>query len=144
MESRNFTCLWHVAAMLAVTAEIHVLRDPTRGGLASSLNEIAGSAGVGIVLRETSLPVLPQVASACEILGLDPVFVANEGKLLAIVPPQHADAVLAAMRTHPRGANAAIIGEVVSGHPGMLVAITAIGAQRVIAMQIGEQLPRIC
>ena len=114
------------------------------GGLASSLNEIAGSANVGIVLRETAPPVLPQVASACEILGLDPVFVANEGKLLAIVPAESANALLAAMRAHPRGENAAIIGEVVSAHPGMLVARTAIGAQRVIAMQIDEQLPRIC
>lgn len=96
------------------------------------------------MLRETALPVLPQVASACEILGLDPVFVANEGKLLAIVPAESANALLAAMRAHPRGENAAIIGEVVSAHPGMLVARTAIGAQRVIAMQIDEQLPRIC
>ncbi len=133
-----------VATMLSMTPAIHVLRDPTRGGLASSLNEIAGAAGVGIVIRETALPVLPQVASACEILGLDPVFVANEGKLLAIVPPEHATAMLAAMRTHPRGVNAAIIGEVTAAHPGMLVARTAIGAQRVIAMQLGEQLPRIC
>lgn len=133
-----------VASMLAVTPDIHVLRDPTRGGVASSLNEIAAAAGVGIVIREQAVPVLPQVAAACEILGMDPVFVANEGKLLAIVPPQHADAVLAAMRAHPRGTNAAIIGEVVADHPGMLVARTAIGAQRVIAMQLGEQLPRIC
>jgi hydrogenase expression/formation protein HypE len=133
-----------VAAMLAVTTNIHVLRDPTRGGLASSLNEIALAANVGIVIRETALPVLPQVQSACEILGLDPVFVANEGKLLAIVPQRYADALLAAMRSHPRGRDAAIIGEVTAAHPGMLVARTAIGAQRVIAMQLGEQLPRIC
>lgn len=133
-----------VADILAVTPDVHVLRDPTRGGVASSLNEIAGAANVGIVIREAALPVLPQVASACEILGMDPLFVANEGKLLAIVPPQHADGVLAAMRAHPRGARAAIIGEVTAAHPGMLVARTAIGAQRVIAMQIGEQLPRIC
>jgi hydrogenase expression/formation protein HypE len=133
-----------VESMLSVTTDIHVLRDPTRGGVASSLNEIASAAGVGIVIREAALPVLPQVASACEILGMDPIFVANEGKLLAIVPPEHAEAVLAAMRAHPRGADAAIIGEVTSAHPGMLVARTAIGAQRVIAMQIGEQLPRIC
>ncbi|MDX2183909.1 MAG: hydrogenase expression/formation protein HypE [Gemmatimonadaceae bacterium] len=133
-----------VDAMLAVTPDLHVLRDPTRGGLASTLNEIAGASGVGIVIREAALPVLPQVASACEILGMDPVFVANEGKLVAIVPPQHATAVLQAMRAHPLGSRAAIIGEVTSDHPGMLVAKTAIGAQRVIAMQLGEQLPRIC
>jgi hydrogenase expression/formation protein HypE len=133
-----------VAAMLAVTPDVHVLRDPTRGGVASSLNEIAKAASVGIVLRETDLPVLPQVQSACEILGMDPIFVANEGKLLAIVPPQHSDAVLAAMRAHPLGQRAAAIGTVTAEHPGLLVARTAIGAQRVIAMQIGEQLPRIC
>jgi hydrogenase expression/formation protein HypE len=133
-----------VADILAVTPDVHVLRDPTRGGVASSLNEIAGAANVGIVIREAALPVLPQVAAACEILGMDPLFVANEGKLLAIVPPQHADGVLAAMRAHLHGARATIIGDVTASHPGMLVARTAIGAQRVIAMQIGEQLPRIC
>ena len=133
-----------VAAMLAVTPEIHVLRDPTRGGLASTLNEVAQSSGVGIAIREAALPVRPQVHAACEILGMDPVFVANEGKLVAIVPPQHANTVLAVMRGHARGVDAAIIGEVTTQHPGMLVARTAIGAQRVIAMQLGEQLPRIC
>jgi hydrogenase expression/formation protein HypE len=133
-----------VADMLAVTPDIHVLRDPTRGGVASSLNEIAQAAKVGIALREADLPVLPQVQSACEILGMDPIFVANEGKLLAIVPPQHAEAVLAAMRAHPLGHRATAIGTVTAEHPGLLVARTAIGAQRVIAMQIGEQLPRIC
>lgn len=133
-----------VQAMLAVTPDIHVLRDPTRGGLASTLNEIAQSAGVGIVIREAALPVRPQVHAACEILGMDPVFVANEGKLVAIVPSQHASAILDAMRAHAHGVDAAIIGEVTTQHPGMLVARTAIGAQRVIAMQLGEQLPRIC
>ena len=102
------------------------------------------SSGVGIAIREAALPVRPQVHAACEILGMDPVFVANEGKLLAIVPAPHADGILTAMRAHPRGRDAAIIGEVTASHPGMLVARTAIGAQRVIAMQIGEQLPRIC
>lgn len=133
-----------VDEMLRVTPDVHVMRDPTRGGLASTLNEIAHASGVGIVIHESAVPVLPQVASACEILGMDPVFVANEGKLVAIVPPQHAAAVLQAMRNHPLGARAAVIGEVTAEHPGMLVAKTAIGAQRVIAMQLGEQLPRIC
>lgn len=133
-----------VQAILGVTRDVHVLRDPTRGGLASSLNEIAGAATVGIVIREGAVPVRPEVASACELLGLDPVFVANEGKLVCIVPQAAAAGVLAAMRAHPRGADAAIIGEVTAQHPGMLVARTAIGATRVIAMQIGEQLPRIC
>lgn len=133
-----------VAAMLAVTPEIHVLRDPTRGGVASSLNEIARSSQVGIRLDENKIPVNGAVRSACELLGMDPIYVANEGKLLAIVPPQQAEAVLQAMRHHPLGQQAAIIGEVVSRHPGVLVAQTGIGGTRVIAMQVGEQLPRIC
>ncbi len=106
-----------VAAMLAVTPEIHVLRDPTRGGLASTLNEIARSAGVGITLEDRRLPVRPEVAAACELLGMDPLYVANEGKLIAIVPPEHADAVLDAMRQHPFGKDAAPIGAVVGEHP---------------------------
>ena len=133
-----------VAAMLAVTNDIHVLRDPTRGGVASTLNEIAQSSQVGIVLDERKLPVKTAVRSACELLGMDPLFVANEGKLLAIVPAAVAEAVLAAMQAHPLGEEAAVIGQVVSQHPGMLVAKTGIGATRVVAMQIGEQLPRIC
>lgn len=133
-----------VAAMLAVTNDIHVLRDPTRGGVASTLNEIAQSSQVGIVLDERKLPVKTAVRSACELLGMDPLFVANEGKLLAIVPAAAAEAVLAAMQAHPLGQEAAVIGQVVTQHPGMLVAKTGIGATRVVAMQIGEQLPRIC
>jgi hydrogenase expression/formation protein HypE len=133
-----------VAAMLAASHAIHTLRDPTRGGVASSLNEIAATAGVGIALDERSIPVNPDVQSACEILGMDPIYVANEGKLLAIVAPDAAEAVLAAMRAHPLGARAAVIGRVTDQHPGRLVATTAIGGTRVIPMQIGEQLPRIC
>ncbi|MBK8033449.1 MAG: hydrogenase expression/formation protein HypE [Chloroflexi bacterium] len=133
-----------VAAMLAVTPEIHVLRDPTRGGLASSLNEIARAAGVGVLLEDQRLPVRPEVSAACELLGMDPVYVANEGKLIAIVPPEHADAMLDAMRQHPYGKDAARIGQVVADHPGMVVSKTGIGGTRVVSMQIGEQLPRIC
>ena len=133
-----------VAAMLAVTPEIHVLRDPTRGGLASSLNEIARAAGVGVLLEDRRLPVRPEVSAACELLGMDPVYVANEGKLIAIVPPEHADAMLDAMRQHPSGQDAARIGQVVADHPGMVVSKTGIGGTRVVSMQIGEQLPRIC
>ncbi|MCC6803366.1 MAG: hydrogenase expression/formation protein HypE [Anaerolineae bacterium] len=133
-----------VAAMLAVTPDIHVLRDPTRGGVASSLNEIAGSAGVGIVIEENRLPVKPAVQSACEMLGMDPLYVANEGKLLAIVPPSRVEAVLDAMRAHPLGHDAAIIGRIVEEHPGLLAAKTALGATRIVDMQVGEQLPRIC
>ncbi|GAB4417958.1 MAG: hydrogenase expression/formation protein HypE [Anaerolineae bacterium] len=133
-----------VAAMLAASPTIHVLRDPTRGGVASSLNEIAQTSQVGIQIDETKLPVNPAVRSACELLGMDPIFVANEGKLLAIVPAGSAEAVFEAMRQHPLGRRAAIIGRVVEQHPGMLVARTGIGGARVIPMQIGEQLPRIC
>lgn len=133
-----------VADMLTVCPDIHVLRDPTRGGVSSTLNEIARSSQVGIMLDETKIPVNPAVRSACELLGMDPIFVANEGKLLAIIPADRAEAVLTAMRRHPLGEQAAIIGQVVEQHPGMLVARTGIGGTRVISMQIGEQLPRIC
>ncbi|WP_420645829.1 hydrogenase expression/formation protein HypE [Candidatus Leptofilum sp.] len=133
-----------ISQMLDVCPHIHVLRDPTRGGVASSLNEIAQSSQVGIVLNENKIPVNPAVKAACELLGMDPIFVANEGKLLAIVPENEADQVVAVMRNHELGRETAVIGQVVSAHPGMLVARTGIGGTRVISMQIGEQLPRIC
>lgn len=134
-----------VAALLAVDpAGVHVLRDPTRGGLASSLNEIARASSVGISLTESAIPVNPEVQAACELLGMDPVYVANEGKLVAIVSRERADAMLAALRSHPLGGRAAIIGEVTDTRSGMLVARTAIGGTRVIPMQLGELLPRIC
>ncbi|MFI1396213.1 hydrogenase expression/formation protein HypE [Streptomyces sp. NPDC020681] len=133
-----------VETMLAVTKELHVLRDPTRGGLAASLNEIAAASGAGIVIQERAVPVPPPVANACAVLGLDPMYVANEGKLVAFVARDHADAVLAAMRAHPLGGEAAIIGEAVEDHPGMVVARTGLGGTRVVDMPIGEQLPRIC
>ena len=123
--------------------ELHTLRDPTRGGLATSLNEIAGTAGVGVRLVEKAIPVPPEVGNACALLGLDPMYVANEGKLVAFVP-EHADAVLAAMRAHPLGAGAAVIGECVAEHPGMVVATTTFGGTRVVDTPLGEQLPRIC
>lgn len=133
-----------VQAMLDVTPDLHVLRDPTRGGLAAALNEIARAASVGVLLQERAIPVPPEVANACAILGLDPFYVANEGKLVAFVPRPHADAVLAAMRAHPLGAQAAVIGECVDSHPGMVVARTGLGGTRVVDLPIGEQLPRIC
>ncbi|MCA9985180.1 MAG: hydrogenase expression/formation protein HypE [Anaerolineales bacterium] len=133
-----------IGNILAVTSEIHVLRDPTRGGVAASLNEITAAAQVGIQLEERRLPVKGAVRSACELLGMDPLFVANEGKVLVIVPPEWAEPVLATMRRHPLGAEAAIIGQVVAEHPGTLVMQTGLGGKRVVAMQIGEQLPRIC
>jgi len=133
-----------VAAMLATGADLHVLRDPTRGGVAASLNEIAGSASVGISLVERDLPIPQTVRDACGLLGLDPLYVANEGKLLAIVAPEDADKVLAAMQQHELGAGARVIGTCVREHPGMVVAKTALGGTRVVDLPIGEQLPRIC
>jgi hydrogenase expression/formation protein HypE len=133
-----------VADMIATGVDLHVLRDPTRGGVAASLNEIARAASVGIDLQERSLPIPGDVRDACGLLGLDPLYVANEGKLLAFVPRDGADRVLQAMRAHGFGAGAAVIGECVRQHPGMVVARTALGGTRVIDLPLGEQLPRIC
>ncbi|MDJ0385080.1 hydrogenase expression/formation protein HypE [Streptomyces sp. G-G2] len=133
-----------VQSMLAVTPDLHALRDPTRGGLAAALNEIAQASGAGVVIDERSVPVPPAVANACAILGLDPLYVANEGKLVAFVPREHADAVLDAMRAHPLGADATVIGEAVADHPGLVVARTGLGGTRVVDLPLGEQLPRIC
>jgi hydrogenase expression/formation protein HypE len=133
-----------VAAMLAVTSDLHALRDPTRGGLATSLNEIAAASSVGVRLVEKAIPVPADVGNACAMLGLDPMYVANEGKLVAFVPREHGDAVLAAMRAHPLGRGAAIIGECVEDHPSMVVATTTFGGTRVVDTPLGEQLPRIC
>ena len=133
-----------VAAVLDRCPDVHVLRDPTRGGVAATLNEIAQSSRCGIVINDSALPVNPTVQSACEILGLDPLLVANEGKMLCLVPGESAADALSAMRAHDCGANAAVIGTVVPDHPGMVVAKTTIGASRVITVPVGEQLPRIC
>src|SRR6476661_1723964 len=133
-----------VAAMIDTGADIHTLRDPTRGGVAATLNEIAKTARVGIALDERAFPIPAEVRDACGLLGLDPLYVANEGKLLAFVPKSDADAVLAAMRAHPLGARATVIGGCVDEHPGMVVARTALGGTRVVDLPIGEQLPRIC
>lgn len=133
-----------VAAMISVCPDLHVLRDPTRGGVAASLCEIAAIANVGIEFDEASVPVHDDVASACAFLGLDPLSVANEGKLIAIVAPEHADAVLEAMRAHEFGRDAARIGTVVAEHARIVVARTSFGARRVVDLPLGEQLPRIC
>jgi hydrogenase expression/formation protein HypE len=130
--------------LAAAGPAVHTMRDPTRGGLASTLNEIAQSSGVGIEIDERSLPVRLEVQSACELLGLDPVYVANEGKVVLFVAPEAAEQVLAVLHAHPLGRDAARIGHVTAEHKGMLVARTAMGANRVIPTQIGEQLPRIC
>jgi hydrogenase expression/formation protein HypE len=132
------------AAILDACPETRCMRDPTRGGLASTLNEIATASRVGIAIAERSLPVRPEVAGACEILGLDPVYVANEGKIVAIVPAGDAERVLTALRMMPRGRDAAIIGEVVESRAGTVTVRSGIGGERVLPMLAGEQLPRIC
>jgi hydrogenase expression/formation protein HypE len=133
-----------VEVLLEAYPNVHVLRDPTRGGIASAANEIAEQARLGIHLHEAAIPISEEVKGACEILGFDPLYVANEGKLLAVVPPEGADAVLEAMRGHPLGREAAIIGEVVADHPGFVTMRTRVGGNRVVDMLSGEQLPRIC
>jgi hydrogenase expression/formation protein HypE len=133
-----------VDAILREDPKTHVLRDPTRGGIASALNEIARSANVGIALDEECMPVSEEVLGACEILGLDPLYLASEGRLLAFVAPSHAETVLHRMRVHPLGRDAAVIGRVVADHPGMVVLKTNLGGERIVDMLTGEQLPRIC
>lgn len=133
-----------VEAMLEVTPEIHCLRDATRGGLAAALNELAVASKVGIVFEERKVPVRPAVQAACEMLGFDPMYVANEGKCVAFVPASNGEAVLAAMRAHPLGQDAVVIGQVVAEHPGLVIAKTGIGGSRVVDLPAGELLPRIC
>jgi hydrogenase expression/formation protein HypE len=133
-----------VETILAANKDVHVLRDPTRGGITSALTEIAQAAKVGMLLNEDAIPISEEVKGACEILGLDPLYVANEGKLLAITAASEADRVLAAMQSHPLGSEAAIIGEVTDDHPGFVMMKTRVGGKRVVDMLSGEQLPRIC
>ena len=133
-----------VAQILEVSHRIHCLRDPTRGGLATTLNELAGQSNVGIVIEEAKIPVKEEVKAACELLGLDPIYVANEGKLVAIVDPADADQILARMRKNRYGRDAAIIGEVTNQHQGKVVMKTRFGPSRIVDMLSGELLPRIC
>lgn len=133
-----------VASILRVCPDAHVFRDPTRGGVAASLAEIAAVAGVGIAYEESLVPVPPAVAGACSLLGLDPMYIANEGKMIAIVEKSSADDVVNAMRSHPEGVSARVIGRVVDDHPGVVVATTRLGATRVVDLPLGEVLPRIC
>lgn len=133
-----------VRTMVAASSEVHCLRDPTRGGLATCLNEIARRSRVGIVLNEAAVPIRDDVKGLCEILGLDPLYVANEGKLVAIVGSADAERVVLEMRDHPHGTQARIIGEVVADHPEHVVMRTGIGGTRVVGMLVGDQLPRIC
>jgi hydrogenase expression/formation protein HypE len=132
------------AVLDAAGSAVHAMRDPTRGGLASTLNEIARASKIGVHIYEASLPIRAEVHSACELLGLDPVYVANEGKAVFFVAPEAADRALEALRAHPLGRDAACIGRATPDHAGLLIARTAIGASRVIPTMIGEQLPRIC
>jgi hydrogenase expression/formation protein HypE len=133
-----------VAEMLAASKRIHAMRDPTRGGLATTLNEIASQSKVGIRIEEEKVLVHDEVRGACEMLGIDPLYVANEGKLVALVHPEDAEAVLQKMRHHRYGKDAGIIGEVRPDHPGRVVMTTALGASRIVDMLVGDPLPRIC
>jgi hydrogenase expression/formation protein HypE len=133
-----------VAAMLEASAAVRCMRDPTRGGLSSALNEIAAQSRVGMELVESAIPVQEAVRGACELLGLDPLYVANEGKLVAIVDAGHADRIVAAMRAHPLGKQARVIGRVTQGNRGLVTMRTSLGTTRIVDMLSGDQLPRIC
>jgi hydrogenase expression/formation protein HypE len=133
-----------VKEMFAASNNIHVLRDPTRGGVGTALNEIAEKSQVGIKIYETKIPLKKEVVAACELLGFDPLYLANEGKLLSFVAPEDAAAVLAAIRMNPYGKDAAVIGEVIADHSGKVFMETRIGGGRLLDMLAGEQLPRIC
>jgi hydrogenase expression/formation protein HypE len=133
-----------VTAVAAAAPRVRWMRDPTRGGLATTLNELALRANLAIVLDEAAIPVRPEVVGACEILGIDPLYVANEGKLVAVVPDDQCDAALAALRRHPLGRDAAVVGEVRSEPEGLVLLDTAFGGSRVVDMLVGDPLPRIC
>lgn len=130
--------------VLSAGPNTRCMRDPTRGGLSSTLNELAAASGVGVTLEESALPIRREVRGACEMLGLDPLYVANEGKLVAVVPEPEAECVIDAMHAHPLGRNATLIGDVVVDHPGRVVLRSAVGGERIVRMLAGEQLPRIC
>jgi hydrogenase expression/formation protein HypE len=138
--------LWPVVEPLLrqLPDDVHVLRDATRGGVASVVHEIAHAAHVGVMLQEASIPVREPVRAACEFLGLDPLYVANEGRFVAFVAPSGAEQALETVREHPLGRQACIIGEVVAAHPGQVRMRSAFGGTRVVSMMSGEQLPRIC
>jgi hydrogenase expression/formation protein HypE len=133
-----------VAEIIKVCPEIHAMRDATRGGLATVLNEFALTANVGIRINENAIPIREEVNGVCEILGLEPLYLANEGKLVIIAPPEKADLILATMKNHPTGKQASIIGEIIPNPPGIVLLKTTFGAERIIDMLVGDQLPRIC
>lgn len=144
LESDSAPLTGLVSAMLDASPRIRCLRDATRGGVSSALNELAAASRVGVELVESAIPIKASVRGACEMLGLDPLYVANEGKLIAAVPEADAECVLAAMRAHPLGRDAAVVGRVVGDHPGMVTLRTLIGGERIVSLLAGEQLPRIC
>jgi len=133
-----------IAGVLDVVPGVHAMRDPTRGGVAATLNELAASSSVGIAIEEQAIPLRPDVRGAAELLGIDPLTIANEGKVVLAVPAGEADRVLDLMRRHEYGRDAALIGRVVAEHPGMVTMRTPYGSRRIVDMPLGEQLPRIC
>ena len=133
-----------IQKMLAVCPDIHCMRDATRGGVATVLNEFAEASGVAVRIREESIPIRTEVRGMCEILGLDPLYLANEGKLIALAPAKNAEDLLAAMRPHPMGKSSAVIGEITESPAGRVVLSTSFGGERIVDMLVGEQLPRIC
>ncbi|MFO0845338.1 MAG: hydrogenase expression/formation protein HypE [Gemmataceae bacterium] len=145
-ELRSDTAPLHglTGVMLEACPSVRWMRDPTRGGLSSALNELAAASRVGVRLEEAAVPIRDEVRAACDMLGLDPLYVANEGKLVAVVPPGDADLLVETMRRHPLGRRAAVVGEVVAARPGMVTMKSVVGGERVVALLAGEQLPRIC
>ncbi|HET9500488.1 MAG TPA: AIR synthase-related protein, partial [Marmoricola sp.] len=133
-----------VEALLAAAPGTRWMRDATRGGLGTVCNELAQTAALGVILDEEALPVQPQVAGACDMLGIDPIYVANEGKFVAVVPPEQAEAAVTALRSHPLGERAAVIGQVVETPAGMVALRTPFGGSRIVDMLVGDPLPRIC
>jgi len=131
-------------AMLEACPSIRCMRDPTRGGLSSALNELAVASRIGVVIEESAIPLRAEVRAACEMLGLDYLYVANEGKLIAVVPPEDAGKLVEVMRKHPLGRNAAIIGTAIADHQGIVIQRTAVGGERIVTLLVGQQLPRIC
>ena len=144
IESDTAPLNYLVHDILSVSQNIHWMRDPTRGGISSALNELAQSANIGVEIWESEIPIPEPVKAACEMLGLDPLYVANEGKLIAVVSSEDAEKILETMRKNPLGKEAKIIGEITEEHPGVVLLKTLIGGLRVVDMLAGEQLPRIC
>ena len=144
LESDSTALVDLTQTLLEACPGIRAMRDPTRGGLSSAVHELAEASGVGVKLTELAIPLRPEVRAACELLGLDPLYVASEGKLIAVVAPEDAGRALEAMRAHPLGRCAALIGEVVADHPGMVTIRSPLGVERIVTMLAVEQLPRIC